>query len=463
MKAIILAAGRSSRLYPLTLDKPKCLLDLGGKSVIEHQIDLLHNCGIKDVVIVVGYLSERIKHVVGHKARFIEYKNFAKTNNLHTLWTAKEELNDDVVCLFADVVFSEKTLRRCAEDQNDFSLLVHTSPILANTMRVKIKDNSIIDIGSHIPVEEGSGNFIGVAKFSKNGAKLVQQQLEKMVADESYTNSYYTMTLPFLAQAGHSIGFQSVQTDPWIEIDFQEDYEKAKHEIYPLVKTKANSTATTTENIDMRKARREGREYTTHALRYISRPISKILIKHTNITPNQITLFSFLLGITSGIFLLQGGFQSQFLGGVFAMLYILFDLMDGEIARVKNLSSSLGKWFDAVVGLILTPYLLFCLAFGLHNYAAMIAGAIAMVCFPLQYAIMYYYKFDIAQSSDKIPLPGRFDFLRRLYGSVTFYPLLFLFLLLDKGFYFLLFYATLGNLFWMLVLMMQYRQLRAKS
>lgn len=460
MKAIILAAGRSSRLYPITLDKPKCLLDLGGTTIIEHQIDLLHKCGIYDIIIVIGYLAEKIKSVVGDRARFIEYKDFAKTNNLHTLWQARQELNEDIVCLFADVVFGEKTLRRCIEDNYDFSLLVHTSPILANTMRIKIKNNSIVDIGSHIPVEDGDGNFIGIAKFSKKAGHLLTEQMRKLVQDDNYINAYYTISLPFLAAEGHKIGYQNIEADPWIEIDFKGDYDKAKQEIYPLVRVTQKSEY---GQFDMQKARREGREYVTQALRYGSRPISKLLINYTAITPNQVTMLSLLLGITGGIFLRQGGYQNQLIGGMLAMLYILLDLMDGEIARVKNRQSITGKWLDGIVGLVMTPYLMFMLAVGLHNYLAIIVGAIAMVCFPLQYAIIYYYKFEIIKSEEKISLPAKFDFLRRMYGSVTFYPLLFIALIANAGFYLLLFYAIFGNLFWLMVIATQYYALRKKQ
>ena len=215
--------------------------------------------------------------------------------------------------------------------------------------------------------------------------------------------------------------------------------------------------------IDMKKARRSGREYATHALRYLSRPISYILIRYTNITPNQVTLLSFCMGIIAGYYLLQGNHHNQIIGGIFAMLYILFDLMDGEIARVKNKSSDLGKWLDGIIGIVMVPYLMFTLSVGMKNYAAIIIGAIAMVCFPIQYALVYYYKFDIVKSEEKIHLPQKLSWIRRLYGSVTFYPLLFISLLLDRGIYLLLFYAVIGNLFWMALLCTQYLQLRKKE
>jgi|TARA_B100001964_G_C14241044_1_gene605047 choline kinase len=236
MKAIILAAGVSSRLYPLTLKNPKCLLELEpGKTIIEHQIDVLQRCGIKNILVVTGYLKDHIKNYLKDKVRYRDFDDFAKYNNMHTLYSIKDELNDDVVILFSDVVFGEKVLRKCAESNEDFSLLVHNKKVLSDTMRVKIKDGSIVDIGGHILPEQGDGNFIGVGKFSKKGAELLIEKMERMIDDPKHDNDYYTIPLVEVAKE-HKVSFEFVEDEPWIEIDFLEHYNKAKDEIYPLVK-----------------------------------------------------------------------------------------------------------------------------------------------------------------------------------------------------------------------------------
>ncbi len=236
MKAIILAAGTSSRLYPITLEKPKCLLELEpGKTIIEHQIEILKKCGINDITIVVGYLKEKIKGLLKDSVVYKEFNDFAKYNNMHTLYSIKEDLNDDVIILFSDVVFGEKLLRKCVESKDDFCLLVHNKDVLEGTMRVKIDDGSIVDIGSHIHVEKGDGNFIGVAKFSKEGMGLLVDEMEKMVDDKEHDNDYYTIPLINISKK-HKVGYEFVEDEPWIEIDLLEDYNKAKDEVYGLVK-----------------------------------------------------------------------------------------------------------------------------------------------------------------------------------------------------------------------------------
>src|SRR3989338_6930889 len=110
MKAVILAAGKSSRLFPLTLNKPKCLLEVGGKTIIDRQIEAISQIGIEDILIVTGYKKEVIMNTIKDEARYREYPDFEKTNNLHTLWSVRDELNNDFICLFSDLIFDTEII-----------------------------------------------------------------------------------------------------------------------------------------------------------------------------------------------------------------------------------------------------------------------------------------------------------------------------------------------------------------
>ncbi len=236
MKAVILAAGKSSRLYPVTLEKPKCLLEFGdGKTLIEHQIDMLKRCGVTEFIVAVGYLKDKVKDKLGDSVVYREFDDFEKYNNMHTLYSIKDDLDDDVVLLFSDVVLGENLLRKCVDSEKDFCLLVHNRDVLPETMRVKIMEEGVVDIGSHIPPEKGDGNFIGVGKFSKKGISMLVDEMARMIDDPSHDNDYYTIPLVNIAKE-NKVWFESVDDEPWIEIDFLKDYERAKGEIYPLVK-----------------------------------------------------------------------------------------------------------------------------------------------------------------------------------------------------------------------------------
>jgi len=226
IKAIILAAGRGSRLYPITIDRPKCLLEIGGERIIDRQIDSMRMAGIKDIVVVVGYKGDVIRHEVGDKIRFREYHDYDTTNNLHTLWSVRDELNDGFICLFSDVVFDTEVMDRAKKSKEDFCLIIDTGKILEGTMRVKIRGGRVIGVGSQIPISEASGNFIGIAKFSENGAKMLLEQMGKMV--HGHRGDYYTIAVDTLARRGILVGYIDVRDSAWIEIDTKKDLDKAE-------------------------------------------------------------------------------------------------------------------------------------------------------------------------------------------------------------------------------------------
>ncbi len=110
MKAVILAAGQGTRIRSVHGERPKCLIDVDERTILDHQLDALRIAGINDVAIVVGYEKEQIvahakqRHEPNQKIQFIENPAFALTNNIYSLWLSLEWLRGDkFVCLNADV------------------------------------------------------------------------------------------------------------------------------------------------------------------------------------------------------------------------------------------------------------------------------------------------------------------------------------------------------------------------
>ena len=224
MKAIILAAGKSTRLYPITLESPKCMLQVGDKKIIDHQINWLRQCNITDIVVVTGYLNHVIESHLNEDVRFINYSNYENTNNLATLYSVRDELNDDVVILFSDVLLSVKLLYRCINSSDNICLIVDTENITDKTMRVIINDDLITDIGGHIPVAQADANFIGVAKFSGDAVHDLVVKMGALLRDDTYLHDYYTIALRDLSAFGSEVSYIEVDQDPWVEIDTVEDY-----------------------------------------------------------------------------------------------------------------------------------------------------------------------------------------------------------------------------------------------
>ena len=131
MKAVILAAGRSTRLYPVTEHIPKCLLDVGGRTLLEYQLDAISSAGVDEVVIVTGCQSDLILNKIDDIRASYPFNiatayndRFADTNNLYSLWTAKDLLRDQSFwCLHADVLFSAEILKLDPLTSGDICLI----------------------------------------------------------------------------------------------------------------------------------------------------------------------------------------------------------------------------------------------------------------------------------------------------------------------------------------------------
>ena len=225
-KAIILAAGKGSRLKKVLKGNPKPLLGIGKSTLLEILIKKLKDLKIKKILVVTGYKSNQIKNKIGKSAKCIYYPNFNKTNNLHTLLHIKKELNEPLLCLFSDVIFDIKILKKLIDNKKDIVVAVDKKSRLSGTMRVKIKKSVISEIGSQIKVKNSSGNFIGFAKFSTFGCKMIK----KILNEYKKTNfkDYYTEVLNNLIEKKKVVNFVNVGQFYWKEIDTNKDYIKAK-------------------------------------------------------------------------------------------------------------------------------------------------------------------------------------------------------------------------------------------
>ena len=221
MKAVILAAGMGSRIRRLSKIKHKCLIKIGKKTLITRLVDTLREFDIKDILIITGYKSSQIKKEIKKKAKYLYFPHFRYTNNLQTLLYAKKLINGPFICSFSDVYFDQQIIKNLLKNKNDFCLGIDTGKVLKNTMRIIKMDNKITQIGSHIEVSKGNGNFIGIAKFSKNGANKLKKALNHF---KENNEDYYTIALEKLIKEKNKISFFDCKSLNWGEIDVYKDY-----------------------------------------------------------------------------------------------------------------------------------------------------------------------------------------------------------------------------------------------
>jgi choline kinase len=237
MRGIILAAGQGVRLAGTSVE-PKCLVEIGGSTLLQRQILALQSANVTDIVIVVGYEAARIKEVCAEDISFVENPDFARTSSLYSLWLAKDYLADGFVVLNSDVLFHPQILNDLLEFQEEDALLISycgptSDPLGDEEMKVKVNAGLVADISKNMNLLEAHGENVGIVKFGAQGAKILINHLELLVTDGAARDWAPRAFREFASHRPlHAVGTRGY---PWIEIDFPADYEKAVREIYPKI------------------------------------------------------------------------------------------------------------------------------------------------------------------------------------------------------------------------------------
>lgn len=244
MKAIIIAAGKGSRLNPITNDKPKCMLELNGKTLLQHQICALKEAGIERIALVKGYKKEMIDY-----PDIIYYinDNYENNNILHSLFYAQEEMNSEFIAAYSDIFYETNVVKRLLESKEDISIVVDTDwrdyyegrtahPIQEAENVIFDTENNVINIGKILPDKDAvHGEFIGMMKCSKSGAEVFKRYFNRLKQiyskrpfqrSRTFEKAYLTDMFQDMADYGVKINCVIIEKG-WVEIDTVQDYEKA--------------------------------------------------------------------------------------------------------------------------------------------------------------------------------------------------------------------------------------------
>lgn len=244
MKAIIVAAGMGRRLRPYTDDRPKCLVDINGKSILARQLDAYRAAGIDEVYIVRGYMKESIQ-IDG--ARYFENTEYQSNNILASLFYAEPAMAGGFLFSYSDIVFRPEVVRTALDTDGDYALVVDRRWIEAYDGRVnhpveeaevaRIQDGRVTRVGKKtVPAAEANGEFIGLARFSPRGVEQMRAQYHarrKELAGRPYGTAprfevaYVTDLLNDLIDGGEVMRPAFIDGG-WREIDTVEDLERAK-------------------------------------------------------------------------------------------------------------------------------------------------------------------------------------------------------------------------------------------
>ncbi|MEX1200842.1 MAG: phosphocholine cytidylyltransferase family protein [Methylophaga sp.] len=236
IKAIILAAGKGTRLRPYTLDKPKCLVEVDGKSLIDRQLAIISTANIHPILMIGGYKAGMLKRP-GVTVRL--NPRYAETNMVWTLFSAEADLEGDVLISYGDIVYSKDILLEIIDSDADIAVAIdlewesywrarNENPLDdAETLKLH-SDGRIYEIGQKPhSLQDIEGQYMGLIKLSSHGVEV----LKKVFSDakqgsgllgKPVEQAYMTDLLQAVIDAGYPV--QSVPTtSAWVEVDTVSD------------------------------------------------------------------------------------------------------------------------------------------------------------------------------------------------------------------------------------------------
>lgn len=238
MRGVILAAGKGSRLNGTAGESPKCLVKLGGTTLIERQLRILERAGIDDVVVVVGCRADLVRRTCGNGITYVENEKYALTNSMYSLWLARTLLYEGFVVLNCDVLFHPVLLDDLLTARHENALLLayrdaDQPPYGDEEMKVKVRRGRVAQMSKQLDPDDADGENLGIVKFGHGGAAALVDIMDGLVSSGGLRDwaprafDEFARTRPLYAVGTR--GF------PWIEIDFPEDYQRAVRDVLPLI------------------------------------------------------------------------------------------------------------------------------------------------------------------------------------------------------------------------------------
>jgi choline kinase len=217
-------------------DMPKCLVTLGGETMLSRNVRLLRSAGIDDIVVIVGCAADTVRRTCAD-VTFVENERFAQTNSLYSLWLSRGLLGDGFVVMNCDVLVHPQLLTDLVTARHEDALLLAYRE--AGTtygdeeMKVRVRHGRVADISKTMRADDADGENLGIAKFGAAGARLLVEKLDAIVA-AGELKAWVPRAFKAFAEERplHVIGTRGY---PWIEIDFPEDYRRAVEVVLPQI------------------------------------------------------------------------------------------------------------------------------------------------------------------------------------------------------------------------------------
>ncbi|MBI4226963.1 MAG: NTP transferase domain-containing protein [Candidatus Omnitrophica bacterium] len=355
---------------------PKCLMRVGGRSLLQRTLETLRSVGVTRAVLVVGHAAEAVAtearaHARGMGVAIVENPRY-REGAILSLWAARGQFTTDLLIMDADVLCPPALLERLVHSPHPNAMLVDRQSDDTGEEQIVLGRGAQAWHITKRPSDElrrtltPLGESIGFLKLSRAAAEPFRRLLESKI-QSGHVGWEHEQVYPELFRAV-PVYCEWADGSPWIEIDTPDDLRRAEQEILP----------------QWAPAPCLNRVVAQAGLRGLG-------IARWPMTPNQWTGISLLVGLAAAASLADGRYPAVVLSAVLFQAFYIIDIWDGEIARARGLSSRWGSWWDLIVdGIVHTAYG-WALAVGLHRLGGppwlLGVGAVAAVGLALDFLV----------------------------------------------------------------------------
>ena len=234
MIGVILAAGMAKRLRPLTDTKPKCLLKVGERTLLERTVDAMAAAGINEFIVVTGYLGNMIRdfltiHYPLFTIHFLDNVDYAHNNNIYSLWMAGQIVRGkEFLLMDSDILCDPAAVLRIASEQ-EAALAVNRHELGEEEMKVVVDSQMrITEISKTCRPEDAMGESVGIEKMTVAYSEALFRELDQMILQEGLIDIFYERAFERLIPQGHT--FRVIDTTDYFsyELDTPEDFQRAQ-------------------------------------------------------------------------------------------------------------------------------------------------------------------------------------------------------------------------------------------
>lgn len=247
MKAIIIGAGRGRRLMPLTEEMPKCFAEVGGKRILDWALEAFRAAGLREVVFIGGYQIEKVRATYPHLT-FCHNAAWERNNILASLFCAEAHFAEGFVCSYADILYRPRIVEKLMSSPHDITLAVDTAWRDRYRLRTQHPEDDaekalaerdrLLRVSRDIAPERAHGEYIGVARFTSQGAETLCEHHRRVLRDydgrpfqgaPSVQKAYFIHLIQDMIERGVPAHKADTQGD-YLEVDTTEDYLIAQRE-----------------------------------------------------------------------------------------------------------------------------------------------------------------------------------------------------------------------------------------